>query len=82
MGPKQAVTIVNRRDIAAADDPAAERDRLADAYAEQHLDATVAASDGHVDEIIEPAATRARLAWGLSTLAGAPRGPHRGNLPL
>jgi acetyl-CoA carboxylase carboxyltransferase component len=82
MGPKQAVGIVHRRDIAAAEDPEAERDRLAEQYADEHMAATVAASDGHVDEIIEPATTRARLAWGLSTLAGAERGSHRGNLPL
>ena len=44
--------------------------------------ASVAASDGHVDELIEPADTRARLAWGLRTLGGMPRGSHRGNLPL
>ena len=82
MGPKQAVEIVHRRAIAAADDPEAERDRLALDYADEHLRASVAASDGHVDEIIEPATTRARLAWGLSTLAGAERGSHRGNIPL
>jgi propionyl-CoA carboxylase beta chain len=73
---------VHRRAIAAADDPDAERDRLAVAYADEHLRASVAASDGHVDEIIEPADTRARLAWGLSTLAGAERGIHRPNIPL
>ena len=33
MGPKQAVGIVHRRAIAAADDPERERDRLADEYA-------------------------------------------------
>jgi len=82
MGPKQAVGIVHRRDIAAAHDPEAERDRLADAYADEHLTAGVAAADGHVDEIIDPAATRARLAWGLSTLGGIERGSYRGNLPL
>src|SRR3954469_16580240 len=64
MGPKQAVGIVHRRDIAAADDPEAERDRLADVYASEHLQANVAASDGHDDEIIEPAAPRARPARG------------------
>ena len=36
----------------------------------EHLRASVAAADGHVDEIIEPADTRARLAWGLSRSAG------------
>ena len=41
MGPKQAVKIVNRRDIAAADDPEAERDRLAADYADGHVNAEV-----------------------------------------
>ena len=39
MGAKQAVTIVNRRDIAAADDPAAARDEFAAEYADEHLSA-------------------------------------------
>jgi acetyl-CoA carboxylase carboxyltransferase component len=82
MGPKQAVGIIHRRALDAAHDREAERDRLADAYAEEHLRAEVAAGDGHVDEIIEPAATRARLAWGLATLGGARRGSHRPNIPL
>ena len=37
MGAKQAVGIVNRRDIAAADDPEAARDALADDYRDEHL---------------------------------------------
>ncbi len=82
MGPKQAVNIVHRREIAAADDPEAERDRLSAGYADDHLRAEIAAEGGHVDEIIDPASTRERLAWGLSTLAGGERGPHKGNLPL
>lgn len=82
MGAKQAVGIVHRREIAAAADPEAERDRWSAGYADDHLRARVAAQDGHVDEIIEPADTRERLAWGLSMLAGAERGSHRGNLPL
>ncbi len=76
MGARQAVGVIHRRESAE------EQDRLAAVYAEDHLQARVAASDGHVDELIEPADTRARLAWGLSTLAGVPRGSHRGNLPL
>jgi acetyl-CoA carboxylase carboxyltransferase component len=82
MGPKQAVGIIHRRALDAHHDPEAERDRLADEYAEEHLSAGVAASDGHVDEIIQPAATRERLAWGLATLGGAQRGSHRPNIPL
>jgi acetyl-CoA carboxylase carboxyltransferase component len=71
LGAKQAVGIVDRRAIADADDPEGERDRLADAYAEQHMRAAVAAAAGDVDEVIEPAATRQRLIWALSALSGA-----------
>jgi acetyl-CoA carboxylase carboxyltransferase component len=76
MGAQQAVNIIHRRESDEA------RQELAETYAEQHLSASVAASDGHVDELIQPAETRERLAWGLSTLGGMPRGSHRGNLPL
>ena len=82
MGPRQAVGIIHRRELALADDPGAERERLAGAYAADHLNAGVAAGDGFVDEVIAPAATRARLDWGLSTLAGAGLRPHRSNIPL
>jgi acetyl-CoA carboxylase carboxyltransferase component len=71
MSARAAVGIVNRRELSAAEDPEAERTRLADAYAEEHLQAHAAAASGFVDEIVEPAATRGRLAWALSTLAGA-----------
>ena len=54
MGPKQAVGIVHRREIAAADDPEAEHDRLADAYAAEHVSAAVAAREGFIDELVAP----------------------------
>jgi acetyl-CoA carboxylase carboxyltransferase component len=71
MSARAAVGIVNRRELAAAEDPEAERARLADAYAEEHLRADAAAASGFVDELVEPAMTRQRLAWALSTHAGA-----------
>jgi acetyl-CoA carboxylase carboxyltransferase component len=76
MGARQAVGIIHSRR------PASEHDALAAEYAQDHLRASVAAADGHVDELIEPADTRARLAWGLSALAGMPLGNAKGNLPL
>jgi propionyl-CoA carboxylase beta chain len=60
------VAIVRRREIAAG----AERDRLADEYAGEHLHASVAARQGFIDEVIAPRETRARLAWGLDALGG------------
>jgi acetyl-CoA carboxylase carboxyltransferase component len=71
MSARAAVGIVNRRELAAADDVEAERSRLADVYAGEHLRATALASAGHVDELVEPRETRARLAWALLTLAGS-----------
>jgi acetyl-CoA carboxylase carboxyltransferase component len=70
MGAKQAVGIVSRREIAAADDPAAHRDVLAEAYAGEHLSAERSAAEGHVDEVILPSETRQRLIAALFTLDG------------
>ena len=83
MGATQAVNLVNRRDIAAADDPELARTELADRYAAEHLTAESAAAEGVIDEIVEPVATRARLAGALRTLANPerPARPAR-NIPL
>jgi acetyl-CoA carboxylase carboxyltransferase component len=70
MSARAAVGIVHRRELRAADDIEAVRDRLADAYADEHLRADAAAASGFVDEIVEPADTRERLSWALLTLAG------------
>jgi len=70
MGAQPAVGIVNRRELAAAANPAATRRTLAADYAEQHLSASVAAAGGFVDEVIEPHETRSRLIWALATLSG------------
>ena len=83
VGAVQAVGILKRRDIAAADDPAGERDRLAAEYKDEHLTAAVAARGGFVDELVAPAQTRSRLRWALTTVgAGERRGVDRGNIPL
>jgi acetyl-CoA carboxylase carboxyltransferase component len=82
MGAKQAVGIIQRREIAAADDPEAARDELADAYAEEHLSAQLAASEGFIDEVIEPEETRDRVAWGLNSLPKPRSAPSAGNIPL
>jgi acetyl-CoA carboxylase carboxyltransferase component len=69
MSARAAVGIVNRRDLQAASDPEAERDRLAADYADEHLRADAAAAAGFVDEIVEPIDTRKRLVWALRALA-------------
>lgn len=72
MSAGQAVNFVHRREIA---DGSGDRDELADAYAAEHLTAEAAAASGFVDEVIEPAETRASLAWALSTIAAGARQP-------
>ena len=79
MGATQAVTIVNRRDLAAG----ADRDRLADSYADEHLGAAVAAADGHVDEVVTPDQTRTRLTSLFDSLESAERErPRARGIPL
>jgi acetyl-CoA carboxylase carboxyltransferase component len=70
MSARAAVGVVHRRELQAASDAEEARSRLAEAYAEEHLRAEAAAASGFVDEIIEPAHSRARLAWALRTLSG------------
>jgi acetyl-CoA carboxylase carboxyltransferase component len=69
MSAHAAVGIVNRRELRVAGDVDAERKRLADAYADEHLRADAAAAAGFVDEIVEPSETRDRLVWALRGLA-------------
>ncbi len=59
MGAKPAVGVMHRKALALAEDPEAERERLAEHYAETQLRPQVAASTGYVDELIAPADTRA-----------------------
>jgi acetyl-CoA carboxylase carboxyltransferase component len=83
MGPEQAVAIIERRKIAAAADPVAERQRLARAYAGANLSIESAVAEGHVDEVVWPVESRARLAAALSAMETAARSrPSLGNLPL
>jgi acetyl-CoA carboxylase carboxyltransferase component len=85
MGGKQAVDLVHRRAIAAADDPAQARSEFAEEYERDWLSAHTAAREGVVDEIVPPSGTRRRLADAMQMLAVAcadrPR-PVMRNIPL
>jgi len=83
MGGKQAVGLVHRRAIAAAEDPDEARERLASEYERDYLTAAAAAREGIIDEIVPPSSTRQRLASALHMLASSdrPRSLNR-NIPL
>jgi acetyl-CoA carboxylase carboxyltransferase component len=77
MAARPAVAIVNRRELAEAADAEAAHRALADAYAERHLSAAVAARDGFVDELVPPVETRERLARALDLLTTGATTDHR-----
>jgi acetyl-CoA carboxylase carboxyltransferase component len=68
MAARQAVGIVHQRALREEGGPSHEE--LADAYAAEHLTAPAAAASGWVDEVIDPAVSRDRLAWALRSLGG------------
>jgi acetyl-CoA carboxylase carboxyltransferase component len=83
MAASQAVGIIHRRKLADLNgDADAKRAELATGYAEEHLRAGVAAHDGFIDEVIEPAETRRRLIWALDALANRRSGGGVKNIPL
>ena len=85
MGPKGAVDILYRKEIAAAEDPAAALDARVAEYTEKFANPYNAAARGYVDDVIDPRDTRPRLIDALQTLRGKrDRNPPRkhGNLPL
>ncbi|HEY63514.1 MAG TPA: acyl-CoA carboxylase subunit beta [Caldilineae bacterium] len=85
MGPEAAVNIVFKREIAAAEDPEAERARLVAKYRERFANPYVAAARGYLDDVIEPKETRPRLINALEMLQNKrdsnPPKKH-GNIPL
>ncbi|MEN8375456.1 MAG: acyl-CoA carboxylase subunit beta [Gemmatimonadota bacterium] len=85
MGPKGAVEILFRREIADADDPAAAASAREAEYRERFAHPYIAAGRGYVDDIIDPRETRPLLINALDTLrAKRAKNPPRkhGNIPL
>src|SRR5262245_12321777 len=85
MGPKGAVEILFRKEIAAADDPAAEADKRIEEYRAQFANPYIAAGRGYVDDVIDPRTTRPRLIGALDMLRNKrDQNPPRkhGNIPL
>ena len=83
MGAAGAASVVFRKEIAAAEDPAAERKAKIEQYSGQFATPYMAASRGFVDLVIKPSETRARLLDALELLeCKERRGQLRGNMPL
>ncbi|MEZ0395908.1 MAG: acyl-CoA carboxylase subunit beta [Anaerolineales bacterium] len=85
MGPEGAVSIVMRREVEQASDPAQRKAELVAEYREKFANPYVAAERGYLDDVIEPRETRARLFNALEMLSNKrdsnPPRKH-GNIPL
>ena len=85
MGPKGAVEILFRKEIADSEDPAAATDARIAEYRAKFAHPYVAAGRGYLDDIIDPRDTRPRLIDALQTLrTKRDRNPPKkhGNIPL
>jgi acetyl-CoA carboxylase carboxyltransferase component len=85
MGPDGAVNIIFRKQIAEAEDPEAERERLVQEYRDTFANPYVAAARGYIDDVIDSRETRPRLIEALHMLQNKrdtnPPKKH-GNIPL
>ncbi|MFI7639283.1 acyl-CoA carboxylase subunit beta [Nonomuraea sp. NPDC049400] len=85
MGAEGAVNVIHRRRLAAAADPVAERAELLEQYKQELIHPTYTAERGLVDDVIDPAETRAAVARGLAMLRDKRKHPaprKHGNVPL
>jgi propionyl-CoA carboxylase beta chain len=85
MGPSGAASILYRKQISEAADPAAEQARLVEEYREQFANPYRAAEAGFIDDIIEPRQTRPKLIAALGALREQfrPMPPKKhGNMPV
>ena len=85
MGPKGAVEIIFKNEIAMSKNPQEKTDKLMKEYLKKFANPYVAAERGYIDDVILPHETRALLIKGLETLStkvdSNPKKKH-GNIPL
>jgi len=85
MGPKGAVEVIFRREIAKSDDPDKTTEKRTKEFRDKFANPYIAAQRGFIDDIIEPHQTRLRLIKALRMLENKvdtnPRKKH-GNIPL
>lgn len=85
MGPKGAVEIIFKKEIAAADDHVAALNEKLDEYIKKFANPYTAAERGFIDDVIEPADTRIRLINSfqlLKTKKDKNPGKKHSNIPL
>ncbi|BAA30390.1 methylmalonyl-CoA decarboxylase subunit alpha [Pyrococcus horikoshii] len=85
MGPEGAANIIFRKEIAKAENPEEFRRQKIQEYREKFANPYVAAARGYIDDVIDPAETRAKIVMALEALENKrvklPPKKH-GNIPL
>ncbi|MDT8324264.1 MAG: carboxyl transferase domain-containing protein, partial [Bacteroidota bacterium] len=85
MGPKGAVEIIFKKDIAAAKDPERALEERIEEYRQKFANPFIAAERGYIDDVFEPMETRPRIIRALDILENkADTNPQKkhGNIPL
>ena len=85
MGASGAVSIIGKKEIEKAEDPAAKKQELLDAYNDKFMNPYIAAEHGYVDEVILPEETRDKIVNAFRMLKTKERElPYKkhGNIPL
>ena len=85
MGPEGAVNVISRKEISESKDPELTKNRLIEEYKEKFSSPFLAASRGYIDDVIDPAETRNKIAASLEIfikkfLDNPPK--KHGNIPL
>lgn len=85
MGPEGAVNVINRKEIAAAENPIEKRKQLVQDYRDRFANPYIASARGFIEDVIDPRETREKIIdalWNLSTKReGRPKKKH-GNIPM
>ncbi|MBP05293.1 MAG: methylmalonyl-CoA carboxyltransferase [Chloroflexi bacterium] len=85
MGPEGAVNVISRKEISESKDPEATKNKLIEEYKDKFSSPFLAASRGYIDDVIDPAETRNKIANSLEIFSKKfldnPPKKH-GNIPL
>ena len=85
MGASGAVSIIGKKQIENAEDPAAKKEELLNEYNDKFMNPYIAAEHGYVDEVILPEETRSKISEAFNMLKTKERLlPYKkhGNIPL
>lgn len=85
MGPEGAIAVVNRKELAEAENPAVLKKELVKKYRDEIANPYIADEKGFIDEVIDPAATRTKIYRALKILekkSVSLPGRKHGNTPL